>query len=241
MLEVNFSKANIARVAQIAVVIALSKCSFHARSSRVGCSELSSLLAAPRSLDGLVFFPWPNTQRPRATFCLGTLTLPQTAPTVIGMKSYHHHVVPVSIAGTIPEATTLSFRTDGLLAIPIEGKLGDRDPSGNVGLPSGITNDWSNHTYIVLFFTCHQYPAIDVADVEVMLAWQQLFCGKLRLDGCRQFAISGGCGSCGNMRYQVGCVVVIGFCQVNLVTNPTGVTFGFVAGIRVIGRTDDLG
>jgi hypothetical protein len=123
MLEVYFRKADIACMTQIAVGIRLRKRPLHIRPPGIVLPELRCLLASARRLDRLVLLARSNSQASGAFFCLGTLAVPRTGPTVLWPKPDHHRGVPAGILFLAPRATHLAFRADRLLHLPVKTKL----------------------------------------------------------------------------------------------------------------------
>ena len=222
-------------MAQITVAIALREGSFHSSTTSILSLKFRRLLARARLLDGLMLLAWPNADRARAAFGLGTVAATWTDPTVLGGKPNHHHGVPMHILGRVPCPAQFACWTNCLLRLPVETKLGDCDPSWRVGLPSRVADHWPNHAHTMLSLTCHQHTGVDVANVEIMLTRQQILGRQISLDRRGQIAIGGrgGCGS--DVCDQVGCVIITGFGQMGLVADPTGVALGFVARLDVIG------
>lgn len=221
-------------------MIALGKGAFHTGSSGILAPKLCCLLACPRRLDRLVLLARPNAHGTGTAFGLGTVSLSWADATIIGMKPNDQHVVPVSILCSIPGATQFAFWTGGLLGLPIQAELGDRNPIRRAGLPGRVANDRSHQPHVVVGLTTHQQLGVDIADVQIMLARKQVLGGQIRMDGRRQIAIGSRRRRGSYVSDQVGRVIITGSGYVRLVANPAGVALGLVARLRIIGRADNL-
>ena len=98
----HLGKADVARVAQVATVIALREGTLHAGSMSIVSLELGRPLPRPRRLDCLMLLPRANTQRASTTFGTCTILLLRAAATIRRPEVNDNHVVAVGILGGTP-------------------------------------------------------------------------------------------------------------------------------------------
>src|SRR2546421_5469458 len=133
MLEVRLLQAIVARPSQAHPAYPLGVCAFDPRACGILLAELRGLLFCSSRLQG--FIGCLRTQMHDAAAELGTGTVGPTGtrgtrvPRELHFDAFRKHA---------PAGTALSLRTDHLLPLPVDLKVGQVEALAGFGLPTGV-------------------------------------------------------------------------------------------------------
>jgi len=147
---------------------------------------------------------------------------------------------PLASAPRCQETLCCPSRTGDLLAAPVERELRDRDGARRTRLPARISMDWPNPIHGMLVTPGEDPFGARVARIHQLVGREQVVGRQIGLTGVERLLILvRGWGS-GNLRNQVGHVILTPFGQVDLVPDPLPGALAPIADIAVVGGAQPL-
>src|SRR5512143_40067 len=140
-----------------------------------------------------------------------------------------------------PGDGALALGTAYLLVYPIHLELLDGVSAFDLALPTRVVSGRAKQDNALLRLAANEQLGVDVAGIDQVFARSQVFINQRLLDRSRAPGLVHRGRRRMDMSDEMNLFLLARLAQVSHITGPTGVTFGSVARLRVIGRFDSLG
>lgn len=166
---------------------------------------------------------------------LGAASQAGTGLTIFGREFNFDDLIFAVVDGWRPATARVTLRTDGLLSLPIDHELTGIKACLFACLPAVVGSRGANEIDLVVLLTLHEQLGIDISRVHNLLLGQRVFVFEAFMDKRRSRIIRDRGRGGFHVSNQMGCVLVTGFGQMDLIAHPGGTALFTVLRLGVLG------